>query len=164
MRLLLDADGLIKLHRAGVVGTMVKAFRCTVPEAVYYEVVTRGKERLHQDAEEIEQILGEEAEVVRTEQVYGETGLGTGEMAVLTLAVQHQSAIVVSDDRRFLAILSTRGLPFLTPVDLLVVLARRRILTKGEAKKSLERLRPMVRAAAYWEANEDLEQGVSDEE
>ena len=164
MRLLLDADGLIKLHRAGVVSRMVKAFRCTVPEAVYHEVVTIGKERLHQDAEDIEQVLAEHAEVVRTEQEHGETGLGAGEIAVLTLAAQDQGAIVVSDDRRFLAILSTRGLPFLTPVDLLVVLARRRILTKGEAKKSLERLRPMVRAAAYWEAKEDLEQGVYDEE
>ena len=164
MRLLLDADGLIKLHHAGVVGRMVRAFRCTVPEAVYHEVVTRGKERLHQDAEEIEQILGEEAKVVRTEQVYGETGLGAGEMAVLTLAVQDQDAIVVSDDRRFLALLTARRLRFLTPADLLVVLARQRILTKGEACKALERLRPMVRAAAYWEAKEDLEQGVYDEE
>ena len=164
MRLLLDADGLIKLHRAGVVGTMVKAFRCTVPEAVYYEVVTRGKERLHQDAEEIEQVLAEHAEVVRTEQEHGETGLGAGEMAVLTLAAQDQGAIVLSDDRRFLALLTARGLRFLTPADLLVVLARQRILTKGEAGKALERLRPVVQAAAFWEANEDLEQGVYDEE
>lgn len=164
MRLLLDADGLIKLHRAGVLGQMVNAFRCTVPEAVYHEVVTRGKERLHQDAEEIEHILGEEVEVIRTEQAYGETGLGAGEMAVLTLAVQYQNAIVVSDDRRFLALLTVRGLRFLTPADLLVVLARRRILTKGEAQKALERLRPMVRAVAFWEAREELEQGVYDEE
>ena len=164
MRLLLDADGLIKLHRAGVLGQMVNAFQCTVPEAVYYEVVTKGKERLHQDAEEIEYILEEEVEVIRTEQAQGETGLGAGETAVLTLAVQDQDAIVVSDDRRFLALLSARGLPFLTPADLLVVLTRRRILTRGEAMKALERLRPMVRALAFWEAREELEQGVYDEE
>ena len=164
MHLLLDADGLIKLHRAGVLGRMVKAFRCTVPEAVYHEVVTRGKERLHQDAEEIEHILGEEVEVVRIEQAHGEMGLGAGEMAVLTLAVQYQSAIVVSDDRRFLATLTVRGLRFLTPTDLLVVLASQGILDKEEAKKALERLRPMVRAAAFWQAKDDLEQGVHDEE
>ncbi len=164
MRLLLDADGLIKLHRAGVVGQMVKAFQCTVPEAVYHEVVTRGKERLHRDAEEIEHILGGKAEVVRTQQAQGETGLGAGEMAVLTLAVQDQSAIVVSDDRRFLALLSARGLRFLTPADLLVVLARQGILVKKEAKKALERLRPMIRAAAFWQAKEDLELGGFDEE
>ncbi len=164
MRLLLDADGLIKLHRAEVLDRMVKAFRCTVPEAVYHEVVTKGKERLHQDAEEIEYILGEGVEVVRTEQAQGETGLGAGEMAVLTLAAQDQDAIIVSDDRRFLALLTARGLRFLTPADLLVVLARQGILAKGEAKKALERLRPMIRAAAFWEAREDLEHGGYDEE
>lgn len=164
MRLLLDADGLIKLHRAGVLDRMVRAFRCTVPEAVYHEVVTKGKERLHQDAEEIEYILGEGVEVVRTEQAQGETGLGAGEMAVLTLAAQDQDAIIVSDDRRFLALLTARGLRFLTPADLLVVLAHRRILVKEEAKKALEKLRPMVRAAAFWEAREDLEHGGYDEE
>lgn len=59
MRLLLEADGLIKLNRARVLHQVVEAFPCTIPEAVYHEVVIIGKARLHQDAEEIEQITGE---------------------------------------------------------------------------------------------------------
>lgn len=164
MRLLLDADGLIKLHRAGVLNLVAEAFTCTVPEAVFHEVVTRGKERLHQDAEEIERIISEVVEVARTEQEQAEPGLGAGEMAVLVLSVQGQDAIVVSDDRRFLSLLSARGLPFLTPADLLAVLANQKALTRAEAREALEQLRPMIRAAAYWEAREDLEHGGHDEE
>ena len=90
--------------------------------------------------------------------------MGAGEIAVLTLAVQDQDAIIVSDDRRFLTLLTARGLRFLTPADLLVVLARQGILAKEEAKKALERLRPMIRASAFWEAREELEHGGYDEE
>lgn len=40
---------------------------------------------------------------------------------------------------------------------MLVVLARRGILTRAEARGALERLRPAIRLAAYWEARQDLE-------
>ncbi len=65
--------------------------------------------------------------------------------------------MVVSDDRRFLAVLTAQGTLFLTPADLLVVLALRGILTRGEAREALDHLRPMIRLAAYWDARRDLE-------
>ena len=51
----------------------------------------------------------------------------------------------------------THGTSFLTPADLLVVMARQGILTKVEAREALERLRPAIRLAAYWDARQDLE-------
>ena len=166
MRHLLDADGLIKLHRAGVLHSVLVAFHCAVPSAVYDEVVVKGKVYLHEDAEEIEQLFLGSVEVVgqtKSEGTAIEINLGAGELAVLALAAQGPEDIVVSDDRRFLSALAARDLLYLTPADLLVVLARRRVLTRAEAMEALERLRPAIRTAAYWEAKEDLEGKVNDE-
>lgn len=156
----MDADGLIKLYRAGVLDHVVRAFACTIPQGVYDEVVTKGKARLHQDAEAIDQII---LDTVTILPVPGsrqpELGLGAGELGILSLIPQEQDAIVVSDDRRFLALLAAQGTDFLTPADMLVVLARRGILARAGAREALERLRPAIRLAAYWDAMQDLEFG-----
>lgn len=159
MRLLLDADGLIKLHRAGVLAVAVRTFNCVVPQAVYEEVVVRGRARLHDDAEAIEAILGGSSVVVRTEPYLQqlEIGLGAGELGILGLLPGEQNAVVVSDDRRFLAVLKSRGVRFLTPADILPLLWRRAALTQAQAREALERLRPSIRLAAYWDTRQDLD-------
>ncbi len=157
MKLLLDADATIKLNRAGVLAALVGAFDCTVPTSVYDEVVTRGKTKLHQDAEVIEEIISGTVIIVSTpEHRQPELGLGAGEIGILDLLSGGQDGMVVSDDRRFLAVLSMRGTRFLTPADMLVVLVRRGALTGAEAREALERLRPMIRQAAYLETQQDL--------
>jgi hypothetical protein len=166
MRLLLDADGLIKLHRAGVLPQIVRAFSCAIPLTVYDEVVTDGKARLHQDAEVIESLLTGVVQILPV-QVHQqpESGLGAGELGILGLLLQERDFVVVSDDRRFLALLATQGSLFLTPADVLVLLARRGILTRRAAKEALDQLRPAIRLAAYWDAREDLDsEGQVDEE
>ncbi|MDO8689797.1 MAG: hypothetical protein Q7R39_07260 [Dehalococcoidia bacterium] len=160
MRLLMDADGIIKLHRAGVLAHVIGTFPCTIPQAVYDEVVTRGKATLHQDAEEIETIISGVVSVLPAQRhQQPELSLGAGELAILSAIPQDEDSIVVSDDRRFLSILTTRGAEFLTPADMLVVLARRGVLTGTEAGEALERLRPVIRVAAYRDARKDLELG-----
>ena len=139
MQLLLDADGIIKLNRAGVLAIVVREFSCAVPQTVYDEVVTKGKARLHQDAEIIETILAGNVTVLPVRRYeHQESGLGAGELGILSLLLRGRDAIVVSDDRRFLAQLTTQGIPFLTPADLLVMLARRGVLNKGEARTALD--------------------------
>ncbi|MEK7878728.1 MAG: hypothetical protein AAB285_02615 [candidate division NC10 bacterium] len=161
VQLLLDADAVIKLHRSGVLANVVGAFPCTIPQAVYDEVVTRGKARLHLDAEAIQGIIAGAVTIVSTqERRQPELGLGAGEIGILDLLSQGQEdPIVVSDDRRFLTLLSAQGILFLTPADLLVALARRGILAKAVAREALERLSPMIRRAAYLDARQDLEFG-----
>jgi len=88
MRLVFDADGLIKLHRAGALSRVVRAFPCAIPRAVFAEVVTRGKARLHQDAQEIEALLTGAVTILAVEQhEQSEPGLGAGELSVLGLNV-----------------------------------------------------------------------------
>ena len=164
MRLLLDSDGLIKLHRAGVVSHVIRAFDCIIPQTVYDEVVTQGRARLHQDAEALETALSGTVAVVPVHIRRSESGLGAGELGILSLLAETPDAIVVSDDRRFLTVLATQGTPFLTPADMVVVLARRDLLTGDEARQALDRLRPVIRLAAYWDARQDLASGGEDHE
>lgn len=160
VKLLMDADATIKLHRSGVLARVVGGFSCMMPSAVYEEVVTRGKARLHEDARAIEGVIAGRVAVPQTqEREQPEAGLGAGEPGILELLDQGADAIVVSDDRRFLSLLSSRSIAFLTPADVLVLMARRGIVTRAEANEALERLRPMIRAWAYHEAREDLQPG-----
>ena len=166
MLLLIDADGLIKLHRAGVLTVVVSVFSCVIPQTVHHEVVTVGKERLYQDAEAIEWILSDSVSILPV-QVQEEPGLGlgAGELGLMSLLNSVRDAVVVSDDRRFLAELRARGVQFLTPAHVVVALARRGVLTGEEAREALDRLRPAIRSAAYWEARQDLEaEGEPNEE
>jgi hypothetical protein len=156
----MDAYATIKLHRSGVLASVVKAFQCEMPRAVYEEVVTHGKRKLHQDAEAIEAIVAGAIKIIETSQVHKpELNLGAGELGVLEALHQEADLIVVSDDRRFLSVLMQQGAQFLTPVDILVLLARQDVITGTEAREALELLRPMVREAAYYEGREDLEHG-----
>ena len=160
MKLIIDADAMIKLYRSGVLKGVISEFSCKVPRAVYDEVVTQGKYRLYQDAEAIESIVSGNIEIVETPRPQRpETGLGCGELGILEVLQQEMDLIVVSDDRRFLNELTRLGAGFLTPADILVLLAARKMITKLEARKALERLRPLIRAAAYHEALEYLKQG-----
>ncbi len=162
VRLLLDADGLIKLFRAGVLAATARAYACLVPEAVYDEAVTEGKARHHPDAEFIEQIVREAMEVktnpglVRQALEAEEARLGPGERAVLELYSRTEGDIVVSDDRYFLGLLARRTIPFVVPAALIVLMVRNGALEREEAKAALERLRPSTRESVYREAIQHL--------
>ena len=157
MQLVIDADGLIKLNRAGVLRWVIEAFDCIIPSAVYSEVVTQGRARRYEDAEAIEAALTDKVQILSIEaNPEPQLGLGIGEKGILNLLPRFPGSIVVSDDRRFLTVLSAEGIPFLTPADLLVVLTRREVLTGAQAREALENLRPAIRTKAYWDARTDL--------
>lgn len=157
MRLLLDADAIIKLYHAGVLARVVSALSCAVPQTVYDEVVTIGKQRLHEDAAAIEVILAGAVDILGLPpKASSESGVGAGEAGILTLLPGEPGAVVVSDDRRFLRTLTARGIPFLVPAAMVVVLAQSGLLTEVEAVEALDRLRSSIRAEEYWEARQKL--------
>ena len=55
--LIFDADGLIKLNHAGVLGLVVQNYESLVPAAVHDEAVLRGVRRGYEDAAEIGRTL-----------------------------------------------------------------------------------------------------------
>jgi hypothetical protein len=157
VRLLLDADALIKLNRAGVLETILEALDCVAPEAVYDEVVTEGRARKYADADVIGEMLSRLCDVVKTRgSETARRGLGRGELAVLELANHERDATVVSDDRDFLAVLDSLNLESLMPAGLLVVLARTRTISLQRADDALEKMRGLISVQNYDAARSDL--------
>ena len=164
MILIFDADGLIKLNHAGVLSQVVRNYESLVPAAVHNEVVVRGASIGYDDATEIGLILEESAVVITSDirdalpdsdQIL--SGLGAGETQALYLALQHrQDSAIVSDDRRFLEVLSDLSLRFLVPSHMILGLARDEILSASDAKTAIDALRPFIRQSDYIEALEIL--------
>jgi|TARA_B100000315_G_scaffold254695_1_gene296305 predicted nucleic acid-binding protein len=158
--LILDADGLIKLYQAGVLEQVARVYECIIPGGVYREAVTNAKERRYPDAEPIDKIVVGYIEVIQP------TGLGegdaeqppqfgAGETEAVSLALETQSGpqqIIVSDDRRFLTYLTTLGVPFLPPSDLIVEMVTQGFLSSPEGVDALDHLRPLVRPVHYQQA------------
>lgn len=161
MVIVLDADGLIKLSQAGVLEHVAQAFQCVIPDAVYHEAVTKARERQYRDAEEIERVVKSAMTIQPAATLdMPEFGLGAGETAVLALAAQQEGeSTIVSDDRRFLAFLNRQGVPFLMPSALIAMMAQQGFLTMSDAREILERLRPLIREAAFQRALQELEKG-----
>lgn len=161
--LLLYADGLIKLHRAGVLDQVAETFSCIISEAVYHEAVTQGKARMYPDAEAIEEIIKRSIFIKPSSQQHKNyphgigSSLGIGERSILALYPQDEPTMVVSDDRSFLSLLSRQNIPFLVPAALIVILVRQGGLPVSNAKVALERLRPWIRESVYIQAVSDLE-------
>ena len=164
MVLLLDADALIKLYRAGVLQHVAHTFECVIPEGIFHEVVTSGRQFQYPDAESINQVIESDITVHRVTEVPPDIlevpGVDAGERDLLglfyTLSVEAE-AIIISDDRRFLAVLGHEEIPALTPPDLVVLMARQDYLERPEAKTALEDMRPSIRETAYRQALADIE-------
>ncbi len=158
--LILDADGLIKLHRASILEEVAQRFQCIIPNAVYDEVVTKGKEHGYVDAEDIDRIIASEIAVqqVPPGEELEQLGLGNGETEALALATQLGSeAIVVTDDRQFLGMLIGLRIPFLVPAAILTTMAQEGFINRLEASEALERMRPIIPRTQYQLALQDLE-------
>ena len=164
MILIFDADGLIKLNHAGVLSQVVRNYESLVPAAVHNEVVVRGASIGYDDATEIGLILEESAVVVTSDIRIALpdsgpilSGLGAGETQTLYLALQHrQDSTIISDDRRFLGVLSELSLRFLVPSHMILGLARDEILSTSDAKTAIYALRPFIRQSDFLEALEIL--------
>jgi predicted nucleic acid-binding protein len=156
----LDSDALIKLGKAGLLGTVAKAWRCLVPEEVYTETVVRGLQEAHPDAEAIAALFGRalirrRVRRKRTSPRLGR-GLGAGERAAVALFLQARADFIVTDDRAFLRALREAGLPYATSALVVVELARSGAMTLQDAAAGFERLRPVIRQDQYEAALADL--------
>lgn len=164
-KFVVDADGLIKLGKAMVLGALVKSHEVLVPEAVYEEAVVRGKRELYEDAFELERLLGnEKVSIIRPSLepqadriLEGITSLGEGERSTLHLYFAEQADAVLSDDRVFLNFLGRNSIPFVAPVNVVVALTGSGRLSFEEGSKALERLSVYVRSEVIERARIELE-------
>lgn len=167
MKVVSDADGLIKMAKAGILEAFARQVELLVGPQIYYEAVEEGKARGYPDALEIERILKDHAQVLRptrrkqkrspADRAIDALPLGAGEKETLKVYSRQRADAVLSDDRGFLNTLEAQGIPYLTPAVALVAMTQQAAISLQEAQQALERLRPLIREEQYEAARRDLE-------
>ena len=154
--LVFDADALIKIARAGFLEKVSREFECVVPREVEREAVEAGKKKMFEDALAIEQLI--RAGLVKVREARGErvSGLGLGELASLALYEKTGADAIVSDDRKFLAALQEKQIPFTTPTQLLAAMAMAGKIKAIEALSHLRALKPWVSENSFQTAFEQI--------
>jgi len=162
MRIVCDADGLIKMQKAGLLALLVHHTKVYIGPEVFREAVTEGKARGYPDAVALEQLLQphwpQPAPPTHPHavQVLQSTRLGPGETEALRLYFHAQCEAILSDDRAFVTLLLMHRIPVLTPAAIVVALCEWGLVTVECAAQALERLRPLIRTEHYHAARVDL--------
>ncbi len=165
--LVLDADALIKLNRAGALDRVAQVYECVIPIAVYKEAVEDAL-GAYPDAAEIRYIVKKRIEVVSAEPFEGfetPSAFGPGEIGILILVTPRPTvpiigvgATVVTDDVRVLRYLAALGVNFMVPSSVIVTMRRQDFLSHEETVSILESLRPAISSNEYLIAIRALEQ------
>lgn len=157
MRLVLDADALIKLNRIGVLALLLTTFPCTVPATVYREVVEVGSLHGYEDASAIAEMLEGRAEIVEVSATEAFRGLGVGDEGILEVVRTSPDSIVVGDDRILARALIASKIGVLSAAGAVVLLARESLLSLKAAERALEALRPGINLDTYSSAKWNLD-------
>ena len=128
MRIVCDADGLIKMQQADLLDLLVHHAEVYIGPEVFREAVTDGKARGYPDVVALGQLLQphwpQPAPPTHPHavQMLQGTRLGPGETEALQLYFHAQYEAILSDDRAFVTLLLTHQFPVLTPAAVVVAL------------------------------------------
>ena len=155
----MDTDALIKIVKVFMKELIVSNISIHIADGVREESVDEGKAKGYPDAILIEQNLqAGKIKVVKTRENKGneivtkDLRLRGGEADSLKLFRQGKFDSIVSDDQKFLDLIDSLGIPFLTSSALLLYLYKKGIISREDARKNMEKLRPMISNEEYFTA------------
>ena len=153
--LILDADGLIKLNRAGVLSLLASRYESAIPSAVHQEAVVNAQGR-HPDVDAIGLIIELSINVVDVQVPdHVPSHIGLGEREVLALA--QPTDTIISDDAEFLRVCLVQSTPFLTPADMILTMVDQVTLSLDQGKSAIGLLKPWINPGVYQRAIDILE-------
>jgi hypothetical protein len=138
MRLLMDADCLIKLTKAGLKERVCNAWPVSIPDAVRRETTENAPEL--PDAMRIRDNI----DAGRIAVVEASMGTGKGEEEALRLFRASGTDAIATDDGRFIRTLRGLGVAYAVPAVIVVKLLEEGVFSAGEAVQALASLRPYI--------------------
>jgi rRNA-processing protein FCF1 len=159
MKVVMDADCLIKLAKSGAKEAIVSAMEVHIPTLVKKEVVDEAAERGYQDGIIIEKNIDRKVlhVVSHGKRKSHVVSAAKGESDVLTLYETGEYDAVASDDRKFLKRLEAAHIPFVTPAACLVYLSTSSRIGAAKVRELLESLKPFISLEEYTVARLYLE-------
>ncbi len=155
LKLVLDADGTIKLAKSGTLEVLTSTEKCFMASAAYEEVI-KGKEKMYEDAFIVES-LEQKGQIILKKSEEKQIGsTSSGESATLSLFKTLKGDAIISDDRKFLKSLEEDRISFIIPTDVIVLLAKKRAISETDAKIALDNIRDIVRDENYQSAIENI--------
>lgn len=146
MKIIMDADCLIKLTKAGLKERICKSFFVCIPLRVKEEVVDNGKAKGLPDAAIIDEniTLGR----IKIREITGAKKTA-GEKEALALFQAGGYDAIGSDDRQFIRSLRLFGIPYLTPATCIAAMHKQGKLKASEALKGLDELAAHISESEY---------------
>ena len=150
-----------------MLGSLCRRFSCFISGEVYEEVVTKGKERLYEDAFIVEEFCEKNVLKVRKAEeneraeaiLGGKRELGLGEKTTLHLFFTLNADAIISDDRAFLDVLKDNNVPFIVPSEVIARFVETKVISKEDGRKNLNMLKPYISRESYLEAKRRIESG-----
>ena len=157
MKVVADADVLIKLTKAGLKDVIVQNLKIFTPPKVIDEAIHTGKAEGYPDAFILDENLKKGRlkiiDVVENDSILEliqKCNIKGGEADVVISYKAGEFDAVASDDARFLKFVEALDIPYQTPSSLLVYLFWKRKITKQEAIAGMERLKDYVSFEEYY--------------
>lgn len=143
MKVVMDADCLIKLTKSALKELVCDNFSVVIPQAVKEEVIDDAGR--YPDATIIQKNIDSGLLTMSKAQAPAEKG----EEAVLGTFQRGKFDAVCSDDKRFIKRLRLFEIPYITPCVFIAILLKKGKLTVREARKRLDVLSPYVSEDEY---------------
>ena len=143
MKILMDADCLIKLTKSNLKELICNNFSVIIPQLVKEEIVDNAK--CHPDAAVIQKNL--ERKLITLHKPH--SPFKKGEDAIFTIFQQGDYDAICSDDKRFIKRLRFFNIPYITPAVFIAILFKNGKLTILEAMEKLDSLSPFVSDEEY---------------
>lgn len=143
MKLLMDADCLIKLTKSKLKELVCKHFSVTIPQLVKEEITYNVHEYL--DAVIINENIENKLITLNTISFPSKKG----EDAIFSIFQQGEYGAICSDDKRFIKRLRFFNIPYITPAIFIALLLKGHKLTIEEAQEKLDYLSSFVSDEEY---------------
>lgn len=146
MEILMDADCLIKLTKAGLKEFICKEEKIVIPGTVKREVVDAGKSKGHPDADLIQENIRQGLIALAKEVI---SDHAKGDQALVATFRRGRYKAIATDDAKLIRILQATGIPSVLPALLIFSVCKRGLIDRGEALNWLEKLLPFISEDEY---------------